>query len=105
MAAKVKKGDKVVILTGKDKGRSGEVIRVIPDEDRVLVRGINQMKRHTKPSQTDPQGGIKVKEAPIHISNVALTDPKSGKPTRVGFMEKDGRKMRVARKSGVAIDG
>lgn len=105
MAAKVKKGDKVVILTGKDKGRSGEVIRVIPDEDRVLVRGINQMKRHTKPSQADPQGGIKVKEAPIHISNVSLTDPKSGKPTRVGFMDKDGRKVRVARKSGVAIDG
>lgn len=105
MAAKVKKGDTVLVLTGKDRGTKGEVIRVIPDRDRVVVRGVNQARRHTKPSQADPSGGVKAFEAPIHVSNVALVDPSSGKPTRVGFVEKDGRKLRVAKKSGAMIDG
>jgi len=105
MAAKIRKGDKVVVLTGRDKGRTGEVIEVRPDEDRALVRGINIVKRHQR--QTGRQdGGITSKEAPLHLSNIAVADPKDGKPTRVGFkIGTDGRKVRFAKRSGVEIDG
>ena len=106
MAARIKKGDKVIVLTGKDKGRSGQVLKSIPTEDRVVVEGINVMARHTKPSASDPQGGIKRIEAPIHVSNVAHVDPTSGKSTRVGFKTDDkGRKVRFAKRSGESIDG
>ncbi len=105
MAAKIKKGDRVVVLTGKDKGRQGPVLQVMPKESRVLVGGINMVKRHTKPSQGDPNGGIKNKEAPLHISNVAFIDPKSGAPTRVGFRIDGDKKVRVALKSCEVIDG
>ena len=105
MAAKIRKGDRVVVLTGKDKGRQGAVSKVFPKESRVLVDGLNMVQRHTRPSQGDPQGGIKNKEASLHISNVALLDPKSGEPTRVGFRIEDGKKVRVAKKSGEVIDG
>jgi large subunit ribosomal protein L24 len=104
MAAKIKKGDKVVVLAGRDKGRSGEVMEVMPTEGRARVQGINMVKRHTKQSQTE-QGGIISKEAPIHLSNLAVADPKSGKPVRVGFKEVDGRKVRFAKSSGELIDG
>jgi large subunit ribosomal protein L24 len=101
---KIRKGDKVVVRTGKDKGKTGEVLRVLRDEGRVLVQGINMIKRHTRPAPGNP-GGIIDKEASIHISNVALADPKTGKPTRVGFKLLDGgRKVRIARRSGEAID-
>ena len=104
MAAKIRKGDKVVVLAGRDKGRTGEVIEVRPTQGRALVRGVNMVKRHQK--QTPQQdGGVISKEASIHLSNVALADPKDGKPTRVGFkFMNDGRKVRVARRSGVEID-
>jgi large subunit ribosomal protein L24 len=105
MAAKIKKGDRVVVLAGKDKGRQGQVLRVLPKEDRVVVAGVNMIKRHTRPTQSDPQGGIKNREAALHISNVAFVDPKSGEPTRVGFRIEDGKKVRVAKKSGEVIDG
>lgn len=106
MAAKIKKGDTVIVLTGKDKGRKGEVIKAYPEENRVLVSGVNIKARHTKPSQADPQGGIKRNEAPIHVSNVAHVDPTSGKPTRVGFKnDEKGRKVRFAKRSGETIDG
>jgi len=105
MAAKIKKGDRVVVLTGKDKGRQGQVLRVTPKDSRVVVAGINMVKRHTRPSQGDPQGGIKNKEASLHISNVAFVDPKSGEPTRVGFRIDGDKKVRVAKKSGEVIDG
>ena len=104
MAAKIKKGDKVVVLAGRDKGRSGEVMEVIPTESRARVQGINMVKRHTKQSQTE-QGGIISKEAPIHLSNLAVADPKSGKPARVGFKNVDGKKVRFAKSSGELIDG
>ena len=105
MAAKIRKGDKVVVLTGRDKGRSGEVIEVRPSESRALVRGVNMLKRHQKQTP-QREGGIISKEGPIHLSNIALADPKSGKPTRVGFkIMNDGRKVRVAKRSGVEIDG
>ncbi|MGL4495154.1 MAG: 50S ribosomal protein L24 [Beijerinckiaceae bacterium] len=105
MAAKIKKGDKVVILTGRDRGKSGEVISVNPAEERALVRGVNMVKRHQRQSQTQ-EGGIISKEAPIHLSNIAIADPKTGKPSRVGFKTlDDGRKVRVARASGDLIDG
>ena len=105
MAAKVKKGDQVVVLTGRDKGRTGEVIQVMPKEDRALVRGINLVKRHTRQTQTS-EGGIISKEAAIHLSNLAVADPKDGKPTRVGFrILEDGRKVRFAKRSGDLIDG
>ena len=105
MAAKIKKGDKVVILAGRDKGRSGEVLTVMPKEERALVRGINMVKRHQAQSQTQ-QGGIISKEAPIHLSNLAVADPESGKAVRVGFkVLDDGRKVRVAKGSGSVIDG
>ncbi|MBB6310147.1 50S ribosomal protein L24 [Xanthobacter tagetidis] len=105
MAAKIKKGDKVVVLAGRDKGRSGEVISVMPKEERALVRGINIVKRHQRQT-ANQEGGIISKEAPIHLSNVAIADPKDGKPTRVGFQVlDDGRKVRVAKRSGEKIDG
>ncbi len=101
---KIRKGDKVIVRTGKDKGKTGEVLQVLRDEARVLVQGVNMIKRHTRPAPGNP-GGIIDKEASIHISNVALADPKSGKPTRVGFkLLDDGRKVRIARRSGEAID-
>ncbi|PIW31896.1 MAG: 50S ribosomal protein L24 [Rhodobacterales bacterium CG15_BIG_FIL_POST_REV_8_21_14_020_59_13] len=104
MAAKIKKGDKVVVLAGRDKGKTGEIVRVMPAENRVLVRGVNIVKRHQRPTQTSA-GGIETKEAPIHVSNVALADPKSGEATRVGFKMEGDRKVRVAKKSGEVIDG
>ena len=104
MAAKIKKGDRVVLLAGRDKGRQGEVMRVFPKEERVIVQGLNLVKRHTRPSQTDPQGGIKTKEAPVHISNVAYVD-RNGDPTRVGFRIEGDKKVRYAKKSGEVIDG
>ncbi len=100
MAAKIKKGDKVVVLTGKDKGKTGEVTKVLVAESKLLVSGINLVKKHEKPSMKT-QGGITTKEAPIHVSNVALADPKDGKATRVGFsIDKDGKKQRIAKRSG-----
>lgn len=105
MAAKIKKGDKVVVLTGRDRGRNGEVIRMFPDENRALVRGVNMIKRHTKQT-AQSEGGIISKEASIHVSNLAVADPKDGKPTRVGFkILDDGRKVRFAKRSGDLIDG
>ncbi len=105
MAAKIRKGDKVVVLAGRDKGRSGEVLEVRPQEVRALVRGINIVKRHQRQSATQ-EGGIISKESPIHLSNIAIADPKDGKPTRVGFkVMKDGKKVRIAKRSGVEIDG
>ena len=108
MAAKIKKGDTVMAIAGRDKGRSGEVIEVRRDDGQALVRGVNVVKRHQKQSATQ-EGGIVSKEAPIHLSNVALTDPKDGKPTRVGFKfigKGDARKkVRVAKRSGAEIDG
>jgi large subunit ribosomal protein L24 len=105
MAAKIRKGDKVIVLTGRDKGRTGEVIEVRPAESRALVRGVNLVKRHQKQSATQ-EGGIISKEAPVHLSNIAVADPKDGKPTRVGFkVHADGRKVRIAKRSGVEIDG
>ena len=101
---KIKKGDKVTVITGRDKGKQGEVLRVLREDDRVLVQGVNMVKRHTAPSQTNP-GGIVEKEASLHISNVAHIDPKSNKATRVGYkIDKDGRKSRVAKRSGETID-
>jgi len=104
MAARVKKGDRVVVTTGRDKGKTGEVLGVMPKDERVLVQGVNMIKRHTRPSQTQ-QGGIIEREAPLHLSNVMLADPKTGEPTRVGFkVLDDGRKVRVAKRSGEVID-
>jgi len=105
-AAKIRKGDKVVVLSGKDKGRTGEVIRSLPKEMKVVVSGVNVAARHRKPSQVNPQGGIERKEAPLHVSKVAIADPKTGKATRVRFETgKDGKKVRVAARSGEKIDG
>jgi large subunit ribosomal protein L24 len=108
MAAKIKKGDKVVVIAGRDKGRSGEVIEMRRDDGRLLVRGINMVKRHQRQT-AQQEGGIISKEAPIHLSNVALADPKDGKPTRVGFKfvgkGDDRKKVRFAKRSGVEIDG
>jgi large subunit ribosomal protein L24 len=104
MAAKIKKGDRVVVLTGKDKGKQGAVLRVLPKEERVVVQGLNIVQRHTRPSQLDPQGGIKTKEAPLHVSNVAIVDS-NGKPTRVGFREEKGKKVRFAKTTGEVING
>lgn len=105
MSAKIKKGDRVVVLAGRDKGRQGQVLRVLPKDDRLFVGGINMVQRHTRPSQGDPQGGIKNKEASLHVSNVALLDPKTGVATRVGFKIEGDKKVRVAKKSGEVIDG
>ena len=105
MAVKIRKGDKVVVLSGKDKGRHGEVIKSMPKEGKVIVAGVNVAARHRKPSQANPQGGIERREAPLHVSKVALEDPKTGKPTRVRFEERDGKKVRVATRSGELING
>ena len=104
-AAKIKKGDSVVVRSGKDKGRTGTVLQVLPKEDKVIVSGVNVAVRHRKPSQANPQGGIDRSEAPMHVSKVGLADPKDGKATRVRFETKDGKKVRVAVKSGEKIDG
>ncbi len=104
MAAKIKKGDNVIVLTGKDKGRRGTVLKVLPTEERVLVQGVNMVQRHTRPSQTNPNGGIVNKEASLHVSNVALVD-QNGKPTRVGFRIDGDKKVRVAKTSGEVING
>ena len=101
---KIRKGDKVVVLAGKDKGRTGEVLRMMPKDDKAVVRGINMVRRHQRQSQSQ-EGGIISKQAPIHVSNIAVADPKDGKPTRVGFEVKDGKKVRVAKRSGATIDG
>jgi large subunit ribosomal protein L24 len=105
MAAKIKKGDKVVVLTGRDNGRSGEVVQVMPKEERALVRGVNMVKRHQRQTMNQ-EGGIISKEAPVHLSNLGFADPKDGKPSRVGFkILDDGRKVRFAKRSGELIDG
>ena len=108
MAARIRKGDRVVVLTGRDKNRTGEVIEVRPDENRALVRGVNMVKRHQRQT-ANQEGGIISKEGPIHLSNLALADPKDGKPTRVGFKfvgeGRDRKKVRFAKRSGVEIDG
>ena len=104
MKFKIKKGDKVVVITGRDKGKVGEVKKVMPTENRVIVDGVNMIKRHTRPSAGDP-GGIVEKEASIHVSNVAYVDPKTDKPTRIGYKKlEDGRKVRFAKRSGEVID-
>lgn len=100
----VKKDDTVIVITGKDKGAKGRVLAAYPRLNRVLVEGVNMVKKHTKPSQANPQGGILNQEAPIHVSNVMLVDPKSGKPTRIGYKEEGGKKIRIAKRSGEAID-
>ncbi|MFO7476873.1 MAG: 50S ribosomal protein L24 [Methyloceanibacter sp.] len=102
---KIKKGDHVVVITGKDKGKKGEVLKVLPEENRAIVKGVAMIRRHQRQSATQ-EGGIIAKEAAIHISNLALEDPKDGQPTRVGYkFLKDGRKVRFARRSGEVIDG
>ncbi|WP_100012658.1 50S ribosomal protein L24 [Lentibacillus sediminis] len=100
----VKKGDKVKVLSGKDRGKEGVILEAFPKKDRVLVEGVNMVKKHAKPSQENPQGGILDIEGAIHVSNVMLIDPKSGEPTRVGYENRDGKKVRIAKKSGEAID-
>ena len=101
----VKKDDNVIVITGKDKGKKGRVIAAYPRENRVLIEGVNMVKRHTRPNQANPQGGIIEREAPIHASNVMHIDPKSGKPTRIGYKVLDnGNKVRIAKKSGQEID-
>ncbi len=102
MAMKIKKGDQVIVITGRDKGKTGEVIKAMPKENKVVVQGINLVKRHTKPTQ-ESAGGIISKETPIHVSNVALIDPKSGKATRVGIKIENDQKVRVAKRSGEVI--
>ena len=105
MAAKIRKGDRVQILSGRDRGQRGEVLAVMPKENRALVQGVNMVKRHRKPQGMNQPGGIQEKEAPIHLSNLALIDPKSDKPTRVGFkLLEDGKKVRVAKPSGEVLD-
>ncbi|GGB07834.1 50S ribosomal protein L24 [Macrococcus brunensis] len=99
----VKKGDKVIVITGKDKGKTGTVIEALPKKDRVVVEGVNIIKKHQKPTQMNPEGGIEEREAAIHVSNVMLLDPKTNKPTRVGYKVEDGKKVRVAKKSGEII--
>ena len=105
-AAKIKKGDTVVVLSGKDKGKTGEVTRSMPKDGKVVVKGVNVATRHKKPTQENPQGGLERREAPMHVSKVAIADPKDGKATRVRFeTSKDGKKVRVAARSGEKIDG
>jgi large subunit ribosomal protein L24 len=104
-SAKIKKGDKVVVLSGKDKGKTGEVTRSMPRDGKVIVSGVNIAVRHRKPTQENPQGGLERSEAPLHVSKVAMADPKTGKATRVRFDIKDGKKVRVAVKSGETING
>ena len=101
----VKKEDTVIVITGKDKGKKGRVLEAYPRQNRVLVEGVNLVKKHAKPSQANPQGGVLTQEASIHVSNVMLIDPKSGKPTRVGYkVLENGKKVRVAKKSGEIIE-
>ena len=102
MAAKIKKGDNVIVLTGKDKGRTGQVVKVLPSENRVGVQGVNMVQRHTRPTQADPNGGIKHKEASLHLSNVAIADA-NGKATRVGFKVEKDQKVRFAKTTGDVI--
>jgi large subunit ribosomal protein L24 len=105
MAAKIRKGDKVVVMAGRDKGKTGEVRQVMPRESRAIVAGVNLVRRHTRQT-AQTEGGILTKESPIHLSNLAIADPKSGKPTRIGFkILDDGRKVRLAKRSGDLIDG
>ncbi|WP_184720786.1 50S ribosomal protein L24 [Caulobacter sp.] len=104
MAAKIKKGDRVVVLAGKDKGKQGAVLQVLPKDNRVVVEGVNMVSRHTKATQADPQGGIKQKEAALHVSNVAVVDS-NGKATRVGFKIEGDKKVRVAKTTGEVING
>ena len=105
-AARIKKGDSVVVRSGKDKGRTGKVLQVMPKAEKLLVQGVNVATRHRKPTQESPEGGIERREAPLHISKVSLADPKDGKPTRVRFETgKDGKKIRIAVKSGEKVDG
>lgn len=104
-AAKIKKGDQVIVLSGKDKGKTGEVTKSMPKDGKVVVSGVNVITRHRKATQANPQGGLERAEAPLHVSKVALKDPKTGKPTRVRFEVKDGKKVRVAVKSGETING
>ena len=103
-AAKIRKGDQVVILSGKDKGKTGEVVRSMPKDGKVVVSGVNVAVRHRKPTQANPQGGLERREAPLHVSKVAIADPKTGKPSRVRFEVRDGKKVRVAAKSGELIN-
>ncbi len=104
MASKIRKGDRVIVLAGRDRGRQGEVLKVLPSERRAIVSGVNMVKRHVKPTAQDP-GGIMEKELAIHLSNLAVADPSDGRPTRVGFRTlDDGRKVRLARRSGEVID-
>jgi large subunit ribosomal protein L24 len=100
----VKKGDKVIVISGKDRGKTGTILEAYPKRDRVLVEGVNMIKKHAKPSQENPQGGILNLEAPIHVSNVMPVDPKTGKPTRVGYEVRNGKKVRIAKSSGEALD-
>jgi len=104
MSAKIRKGDRVMVLAGKDKGRQGAVLKVLPKDERVFVEGLNMVQRHTRPTQADPQGGIKHKEASLHVSNVAIVDSK-GKPTRVGFKLDGDKKVRIAKTTGEVIHG
>ncbi len=103
--AKIKKGDQVIVLSGKDKGKTGEVTQSLPKDGKVVVAGVNVITRHRKPSQTNPQGGLERSEAPLHVSKVAIADPKTGKATRVRFETRDGKKVRVAVRSGELING
>jgi len=103
MAARIRQGDTVQVIAGRDKGKKGEVVRVLPDKDRVVVRGVNMVKRHTRPSQKNPQGGIIDKEAAMHLSNVMIVDPKDDKPTRVRMEVRDGAKVRVSVRTGEVI--
>ena len=108
MPARIKRDDQVIVISGKDRGKTGKVLRVDPTKDKVIVEGLNMIKRHQKPQQTGPasqqQGGVIEREAPIHVSNVSLLDPKDGKPTRIGVEIVDGKRFRVARRSGTRID-
>ena len=104
-AQKIRKGDTVIVLSGKDKGKTGEVTKSMPKDGKVVVAGVNVAVRHRKPTQLNPQGGLERREAPLHVSKVAIADPKSGKATRVRFEERDGKKVRVAVKSGELING
>ena len=104
-AQKIRKGDKVIVLSGKDKGKTGEVTKAMPKDGKVIVSGVNVAVRHRKPTQVNPQGGLERREAPLHVSKVAIADPKTGKATRVRFETRDGKKVRVAAKSGELING
>ena len=104
-ASKIKKGDRVVVLSGKDKGKTGEVTKAMPKDGKVIVSGVNIITRHKKPTQASPQGGLERSEAPLHVSKVAIEDPKTGRPTRVRFEIRDGNKVRVAARSGETING